>query len=135
MNNNLELTMQELAKSLTVMNYDYADFKKDTVKKLNEHDKILQKRVYITSGKARTLQEKVKEKVKMVCIENNLEYKKSKSKVFPRVWSKIKAKYDVANYRELPEMFWQEILEYLRDMTVEVKDIVKEEEKNVLCEN
>jgi len=28
MSNNLELTMQELAKSLTVMNYDYADFEK-----------------------------------------------------------------------------------------------------------
>lgn len=127
MNNTLEITMQELAKSLTVMNYDYVDFKKDTVKKLSEHDKILQKRVYITSGKARTLQEKVKEKVKMICSENNLEYKKNKSKVFPRVWAKIKAKYDVANYRELPEMFWQEILEYLRDMSVNVQDIVKEE--------
>ena len=127
MNNNLEVTMQELAKSLTVMNYDYADFKKDTVKKLNEHDKILQKRVYITSGKARTLQEKVKEKVKEVCKENELDYHKYKSKVFPRVWSKIKAKYDVANYRELPELFWKEILEYLRDMSINVQDIVKEE--------
>ena len=31
MNNSLENTMQELAKSLTVMNYDYVDFKKDTM--------------------------------------------------------------------------------------------------------
>ena len=35
MNNSLELTMQELAKSMTIMNYDYVDFKKDTIKKLN----------------------------------------------------------------------------------------------------
>lgn len=127
MSSNLEVTMQELAKSLTVMNYDYADFKKDTIKKLNEHDEILQKRVYITSGKARTLQEKVKEKVKKICFENNLDYKKNRSKVFPRVWTKIKAKYDVANYRELPEIFWKEILEYLRDMSIDVQDIAEEE--------
>lgn len=86
---------------------------------IERHEEILQKRVYITSGKARTLQEKVAR----VCEENNLDYHKSKSKVFPRVWSKIKSKYDVANYRKLPEMFWQEILEYLRDMTVEVNDL------------
>ena len=126
MNNSLEVTMQELAKSLTIMNYDYAEFKRDTVKKLNEHDEILQKRVYITSGKARTLQEKVKEKVKSVCEENDLNYHEYKSKIFPRVWSKIKAKYDVANYRELPEMYWKETLEYLRDMTVNVKDLKME---------
>ena len=81
MNNSLENTMQELAKSLTIMNYDYTDFKKDTMKKLNEHDEILQKRVYITSGKARTLQEKVKEKVRNICVENNLDYKKNRSKI------------------------------------------------------
>lgn len=127
MNNSLKNTMQELAKSLTVMNYDYVDFKKDTMKKLNEHDEILQKRVYITSGKARTLQEKVKEKVRNICVENKLDYKKNRSKIFPRVWTKIKAKYDVANYRELPEIFWNEILEYLRDMSINVQDIVEEE--------
>lgn len=129
-----ELNVNDLIKGLvdsqTVMNYAFAGFKTETEKKFEEvnskigkHDEILQKRVYITSGKARTLQEKVKDKVKSVCEENGLDYHKEKSKIFPRVWSKIKAKYDVANYRELPETFWQEILEYLRDMTVEVNDL------------
>lgn len=130
--NDLQISMQELAKSMTVMNYDYASFKKETAKRLDAHDEILQKRVYITSGKARTLQEKVKEKVKTVCDENKISYKENKSKIFPRVWSKIKAKYDVANYRELPELFWKEILEYLNDMTINVKDIV-EEKNNDIC--
>lgn len=125
--NDLEVVMKDLAQSMTVMNYDYANFKKETSKRLDAHDEILQKRVYITSGKARTLQEKVKEKVKEICDENRLNYKTTKSKIFPRVWSKIKAKYDVANYRELPELFWKEILEYLNDMTVYVGDIVEEE--------
>lgn len=141
-----ELNVNDLIKGLTesqtVMNYAFAGFKTETEKRFEEinerigtHDKILEKRVYITSGKARTLQEKVKEKVKDVCKENKLDYHKCKSKVFPRVWSKIKAKYDVANYRELPEIFWQEILEYLRDMTINIKDITEEEEENVLCKN
>lgn len=119
-----------LVDSQTVMNYAFAGFKTETEQKFQEvnnkidrHEEILQKRVYITSGKARTLQEKVKEKVRKVCEENNLDYHKYKSKIFPRVWSKIKSKYDVANYRELPEIFWQEILEYLRDMTVDINDL------------
>lgn len=131
---NKELNVNDLIKGLvdsqTVMNYAFAGFKTETEQKfqevnnrINRHEEILQKRVYITSGKARTLQEKVKEKVARVCKENNLDYHKNKSKVFPRVWSKIKSKYDVANYRELPEMFWQEILEYLRDMTVDINDL------------
>lgn len=130
--NDLEVVMKDLAQSMTVMNYDYANFKKETSKRLDAHDEILQKRVYITSGKARTLQEKVKEKVKEICDENRLNYKTTKSKIFPRVWSKIKAKYDVANYRELPELFWKEELEYLNDMTINVKDIVEEE--NIACQ-
>ena len=55
---------------------------------------------------------------------NNTKYHRN---IFPRVWTKIKAKYDVANYRELPEIFWNEILEYLRDMSINVQDIVEEE--------
>lgn len=144
--NNLEKTenlnvndlIKGLTESQTVMNYAFAGFKTETEKKFEElnekigtHDRILEKRVYITSGKARTLQEKVKEKVKNVCEENKLDYRKYKSKVFPRVWSKIKAKYDVANYRELPEMSWGDILQYLKDMTVNVNDIAEEE----ICNN
>lgn len=134
---NEELNVNDLIKGLTesqtIMNYAFAGFKTETEQKFEEingkidkHDEILQKRVYITSGKARTLQERVKDKVKSVCEENCLDYHQNKSKIFPRVWSKIKAKYDVANYRELPEIFWQEILEYLRDMTVEVNDLKNE---------
>ena len=123
--------MKSLIESQTVLNYAFAGFKTETEQKFQEvnnridkHSEILQKRVYITTGKARTLQEKVKEKVRSVCEEKGLDYHKYKSKIFPRVWSKIKAKYDVANYRELPEIFWQETLEYLRDMTVEVNDLL-----------
>ena len=130
---NVDDLIKGLTESQTIMNYAFAGFKTETEQKFEEingriekHDEILQKRVYITSGKARTLQEKVKEKVRNICEENNIDYHRNKSKIFPRVWSKIKAKYDVANYRELPEIFWQEILEYLRDMTVEVNDLKSE---------
>lgn len=130
-----EITNQEMMKGLvesqTIMNYAFAGFKTETEERfrgvneqLVKHDEILKKRVYITSGKARTLQEKVKEKVRNVCEENSLDYYKFRARIFSRVWSKIKAKYDVANYRELPEIFWEEILDYLKDMTVEIKDLI-----------
>ena len=46
-----------------------------------------------------------------------------KSKIFPRVYGKINDQYGVATYRELPEYFWEDILENLRNMIINVKDL------------
>lgn len=40
-----------------------------------------------------------------------------------RIYGKINDQYGVATYRELPEYFWEDILESLKNMIVNVKDL------------
>ena len=117
-----------LTESQTVMNYAFAGFKTETEQKfqevdnrLQEHDEIIKKKIYLSSNKARLLRKA--EKVKIICEENGLEYHQMKSKIFPRVYGKINDQYGVATYRELPEYFWEDIIENLRNMIVNVKDL------------
>lgn len=112
------------------MNYAFAGFKTETEqkfqevdKRLQEHDEIIKKKIYLSSNKARLLRKAVKEKVKLICEDNGLEYHQMKSKIFPRVYGKINDQYGVATYRELPEYFWEDILENLRNMIINVKDL------------
>ena len=133
LNENKGLDVNDLIKGLTesqtVMNYAFAGFKTETEQKfqevdnkLQEHDEIIKKKIYLSSNKARLLRKAVKEKVKLVCEENELEYHQIKSKIFPRIYGKLNDQYGVATYRELPEYFWDDILENLRNMIVNVKD-------------
>lgn len=131
MNNSLEITMQELAKSLTIMNYDYIDFKKDTTKKLNEHDEILKKRVYLASNEARIVRDAVKEKIKEICKNNGIDYHKEKSKMFPRVYRELNDKFQVATYRELPSIYFNEIMQTIQYANINIEDILKSEKVNV----
>lgn len=131
MNNSLEITMQELAKSLTIMNYDYIDFKKDTTKKLNEHDEILKKRVYLASNEARIVRDAVKEKIKEICKNNGIDYHKEKAKMFPRVYRELNDKFQVATYRELPSIYFNEIMQTIQYANINIEDILKSEKVNV----
>ena len=122
--------LKSLIESQTVMNYAFAGFKTETEQKfqevdnrLQEHDEIIKKKIYLSSNKARLLRKAVKEKVKLICEDNGLEYHHMKSKIFPRVYGKINDQYGVATYRELPEYFWEDILENLRNMIINVKDL------------
>lgn len=129
-----ELNIKDLIKGLTesqtIMNYAFAGFKTETEQKfqkvdskLQEHDEIIKKKIYLSSNKARLLRKAVKEKVKAVCEENEFEYHKMKSKIFPRIYGKLNDQYGVATYRELPEYFWDDILENLKNMIVNVNDL------------
>lgn len=122
--------LKSLMESQTVMNYAFAGFKTETEQKFNEvdnklqeHDEIIKRKIYLSSNKARLLRKAVKEKVKIVCEENNLDYHQMKSKIFPRVYGKLNDQYGVATYRELPEYFWDDILENLNNMEIKVKDL------------
>lgn len=131
---NKELNINDLIKGLTesqtIMNYAFAGFKTETEQKfqevdnkLQEHEEIIKKKIYLSSNKARLLRKAVKEKVKLVCEENKLEYHQMKSKIFPRIYGKLNDQYSVATYRELPEYFWDDILENLKNMIVNVNDL------------
>lgn len=132
-----EISTEDMLKSLmesqTIMNYAFAGFKTETEQKFNEvdnklqeHDEIIKRKIYLSSNKARLLRKAVKEKVKIVCEENNLDYHQMKSKIFPRVYGKLNDQYGVATYRELPEYFWEDILENLNNMEIKVKDLINQ---------
>lgn len=123
--------LKSLLESQTIMNYAFAGFKTETQQKfqevdskLQEHDEIIKRKIYLSSNKARLLRNAVKEKVKYICQENELEYHKMKSKIFPRVYGKLNDQYGVATYRELPEYFWEDILENLKNMIINVNDLI-----------
>lgn len=125
--------LKSLMESQTIMNYAFAGFKTETEQKFNEvdtrlqeHDEIIKRKIYLSSNKARLLRKTVKEKVKIVCEENNLDYHQMKSKIFPRVYGKLNDQYGVATYRELPEYFWEDILENLNNMEIKVKDLINQ---------
>lgn len=125
--------LKSLMESQTIMNYTFAGFKTETEQKFNEvdtrlqeHDEIIKRKIYLSSNKARLLRKTVKEKVKIVCEENNLDYHQMKSKIFPRVYGKLNDQYGVATYRELPEYFWEDILENLNNMEIKVKDLINQ---------
>ncbi len=127
---NIKDLIKGLTESQTVMNYAFAGFKTETEQRfqevdsrLQEHDEIIKKKIYLSSNKARLLRKAVKEKVRIVCEENGLEYHQMKSKIFPRIYGKINDQYGVATYRELPEYFWEDILENLKNLIVDVKDL------------
>lgn len=129
-----EISNEDMLKSLmesqTIMNYAFAGFKTETEQKFNEvdtrlqeHDEIIKRKIYLSSNKARLLRKAVKEKVKIVCEKNDLDYHQIKSKIFPRVYGKLNDQYGVATYRELPEYFWEDILENLDSMEIKVNDL------------
>lgn len=127
---NINDLIKGLVDSQTVMNYAFAGFKTETEQKFNEvdnklqeHDEIIKKKIYLSSNKARLFRKAVKEKVKLVCEENGFEYHQMKSKIFPRIYGKINDQYGVATYRELPEYFWDDIMENLKNTIINVSDL------------
>lgn len=130
---NINDLIKGLVDSQTVMNYAFAGFKTETEQKFNEvdnklqeHDEIIKKKIYLSSNKARLFRKAVKEKVKLVCEENGFEYHQMKSKIFPRIYGKINDQYGVATYRELPEYFWDDIIENLKHVIINVSDLKNE---------
>lgn len=136
-NENENLNINDLIKGLTesqtVLNYALAGFKTETQQKFNEvndkldeHDILIKRKIQLAPNEARILREKVKEKVKQICSDNDLEYHKFKSRIFPRVYKAINDKNQVASYRELPSFYFKEIIQDLELIDVNVKDIVNE---------
>lgn len=131
-----------LAESQTVMNYAFAGFKTETEQKFNEvngvlkeHDEMIKKKIQLAPNEAKNIRDKVKTKVKAICEENNLQYHKVKARIFPRVYKSINDKNQVATYRELPSFYFKEIMQDIESLYIDVGDIVKEEQENVLCKN
>ena len=131
-----------LTESQTVMNYAFAGFKTETEQKFNEinakiddHDVLIKKKIQLAPNEAKNVRDRVKARVKTLCEENNLPYHKVKSRIFPRVYKAINDKNQVATYRELPSFYFKEIMQDIENITIDIKDIVREVQENAICKN
>lgn len=126
--------MKQLVDSQASLNYVLAGFKmqidndfKETNSKLSEHDELLKKRVYINPVEAKRIQEAVKEKAKQIAIDNNLQYHTVKSKLFARLYDKLKNKFNVATYRELPSIYFDDIMKSINKLSIYIQDLKEEQ--------
>lgn len=138
-----ELDVQDLLKGLTesqtVMNYAFAGFKTETEQKFNEvntkideHDMLLKRKIQLAPNEAKNLRDKVKARVKLICEENGFDYHRFKSKIFPRVYKAINDKNQVATYRELPSFYFNEIMQDVEHVNVNISDLKDELLQNKL---
>ena len=136
-----ELNVNDLIKGLTesqtVMNYAFAGFKtevetkfNDINNKIDEHDIMIKRRIQIAPNEAKNIRDKVKARVKLICEQNDLNYHEVKSRIFPRVYKAINDKNHVATYRELPSFYFEDILQDIDNLDINVKDIVEEVKLN-----
>ena len=126
--------MKQLVNSQSSLNYVLAGLKmqidndfKETNMKLNEHDELLKKRVYINPVEAKKIQETVKEKAKQIAIDNNLQYHTVKSKLFARLYNKLKNEFNVATYRELPSIYFDDIMKVIKKSNIYTQDLKEEQ--------
>lgn len=126
--------MEQLVKSQTSLNYVFAGFKmqidegfKETNSKLNEHDELLKKRVYLSPKEAKDIQVAIKNKAKAIAFENELPYHKVKGKLFKRLYTKLNEDFEVATYRELPSIRYEDIINKISNLNIPIRDIQNEE--------
>lgn len=126
--------MKQLTQSQITLNNVLAGFKmqidndfKIANEKLTEHDELLKKRVYLSPKEAKDVQVAVKNKAQQIAIEYNLPYRTVKGKLFKRLYKALNDYYEVATYRELPSIKYEDIIDTIKGLSIYIRDIQEEE--------
>ena len=126
--------MKQLAQSQITLNNVLAGFKmqidndfKIANEKLTEHDELLKKRVYLSPKEAKDIQVAIKNKAQQIAIEYNLPYHTVKGKLFKRLYTALNDYYEVATYRELPSIKYEDIIDTIKGLSIYIRDIQEEE--------
>lgn len=122
--------MKQLTESQIVLNNVLAGFKMQidndltaTNNKLAEHDELLKTRIYLSPSEAKNVQDAIKSKAKQIALENDLPYKVVRPKLFARLYLALKDKFEVATYRELPSIKYEDIMHTISGLTIGIRDI------------
>lgn len=126
--------MQQLTQSQITLNNVLAGFKmqidndfKVANEKINEHDELLKKRVYLSAKEAKDIQNAIKARAQQIAIDNGFRYHKVKARLFKRLYMKLNDIYEVATYRELPSVYYEDILNTIKSLNVGIFDLREEE--------
>lgn len=90
---------------------------------ISEHDKLLKERVYVSPKEAKDIQNAMKERAKIIAIDNDLPYHKVKGCLFKRLYTDLNETFEVATYRELPSYKFMDILETISKLNVYTADL------------
>jgi len=125
--------MKQLTQSQITLNNVFAGFKmqidkgfEETNSKLNEHDELLKKRVYLSPKEAKDVQVAIRNKAKAIAIINNLPYDEVKGKLFKRLYTQLNELFEVGTYRELPSIRYEDIIDTIANLTIPIRDIQNE---------
>ena len=73
--------------------------------------KKLYKRIYLSNSQLIAVKKAVREKAALICKQKGFEYKKSYRFIVQALYGCINGQYNVPSYRELPELYYNEIIE------------------------
>ncbi len=90
---------------------------------ISEHDKLLKERVYVSPKEAKDIKNAMKERAKIIAIDNDLPYHKVKGCLFKRLYTDLNETFEVATYRELPSYKFMDILETISRLNVYTADL------------
>lgn len=75
----------------------------------------MSKRIYLSAVKLNIVKKTVKERAAAICNEKGYEYKKAYRYIIQALYRGLNEKYNVTQYRELPDMYYKEIIEYINN--------------------
>lgn len=117
MNNQLSTWQQQMEssvvstmKSISTLANNFQALTKE-VKDIRED---LDNRIYLSHAHQNILSKAVKEKVRYLLEQKNLNYKDYSKKIFSAIWTSLKDKYSVAVYADIPDREFDNALEFIR---------------------
>lgn len=119
----LVVIKKSLEQSLGAM-YTLTNNMQSVVEQVKEHDQLLKRRVYLSMIHGRLLTKTIREKVSQVCVDYKLNYRQSAKLMYSAIYNGLYEAYGVNSYRELPDIFFDDILERVRHWN-DVDKIIK----------
>lgn len=84
-------------------------------KEVQEIKADMSKRIYLSAVKLNIVKKSVKERAAAICNEKGYEYKKAYRYIIQALYRSLNEKYNVTQYRELPDMYYKEIIEFINN--------------------
>lgn len=78
------------------------------------------KRIYVSPAHKNMLQKAVNNHVRALVEQYGLKYRDCSKKIFPAIWRALKDKYSISVYSELPDIEFDNALEFIRKWEDEV---------------
>ena len=107
--NEMESSLVSTMKNVSVLSVGFEAL----TKQVQEIRADIDKRIYLSAVRLNLVKRAVKCRTSAICIEKHFEYKNAYRHIIQALYSQLNEKYNVTQYRELPDIFYKEIIEYI----------------------